>query len=239
MTQTWPIPNASATVGGGSAGYPDATADFGTINVDDEEFDDDLSAWTVETDLTAPNAREVNGTFSPSRLRVAFANTTGIALRLTKALDAATYAGNFSITWDVSGVFNTNFRSVQVGVVDSATLAGADGMTGVVAHASGDGGFTLRRRKYTDVGAATFSDATIMPLGNVNDPRRLFLHLQRVSNSWSFWYSTDAVAWYRTGTPATDSFAFSHAFVAFGGSATLPQQVSVAINWIRFNRFFL
>lgn len=238
MAQTWPVPGGSAS-GGGGDGYPDDAATFGTVTVDDEEFDDDLSAWTVETDLTAPNAREVDGTFSPSRLRVSFANTTGIALNLTKALDAATYAGNISITWDVSGVFNTNFRNIQVGVVDSATLAGADAMVGVVAHVAADGGFTIRRRKYTNVGSSTFTDATIVALGDVDEPRRLFLHLQRVSNSWSLWYSTDAVTWYRTGTPATDSFAFTHALVMFGGSSTLPQPVSLAINWIRFNRFFL
>jgi hypothetical protein len=154
-------------------------------------------------------------------------------------------SGDLSVTFDAAGVFNANYRTVEIGL-RSATGGGAAAMTGMVQWASN---VLVIRRKYSSIGADgdgpdTFADQASTTLTDGDEPRRLFLHLQRVSNNWSLWYSIDAISWDRIGTTSSDSFTVAHIWLragglsAFGGSAPdVPYYLSN--NWIRLNRFFL
>jgi hypothetical protein len=233
---TWAVPS-----GGGSSSFPDDAGAFGTPTADDEEWDIDLSAWTVATDVTgAANSKEVNGTFAPSRLRVRLTSTTGDTLKLTRALTVSA-AADIAVTFDASGVFMANYRHVEVGFADSATLAGADGMTGILQWSTTP---QIVRRKYTNIGSLTLTDQATVTLTDGDDPRRYFLHLQRVSNVWSLWYSIDGCSWDRVGSTTTDSFTISHIYVSIGGAASAGGSAPdppfyLSNNWIRLNRFFL
>jgi hypothetical protein len=236
MAQTWPVPGAVADLVGsqGGSGYPDDPATFGTTTADDEEFDTDFSAWTVDTDVTAPNVRDVNQAFCPSRARLRYSATSGASFRLYRAA-TLDLSGNFSVTFDVSGVNDTNDRFVEVLCADSATVAGADGM-GAIFY-----GNTVPRvamRYYTNIGTSTFTVPAERSLGDLDEPRRLFLHLQRVSGTWSLWYSNDGATWMRVGNTSAGAITVSHIFLRMG-AATVTQPGSLTVNWIRWNRFYL
>jgi hypothetical protein len=227
--------------GGGGSSFPDDSGAFGTPTADDEEWDSDLSAWTVAVDVTgAANSKEVNGTFAPSRLRVRLTSTTGDTLKLTKALTVSA-SSDIAITFDASGIFNGNYRHVEMGFSDSATLSGADGMTGILQYSTNP---QIIRRKYTNISALTLTDQATVTLTDGDEPRRFFLHLQRVSNVWSLWYSVDGVAWNRAGGTTTDSFTISHIYISMGGAASAGGSAPnppfyLANHWVRLNRFFL
>jgi hypothetical protein len=239
MAQTWPVPGAVADLlvppdPGGGAGFPDDVALFGTTTADDEEFDTDLSAWTVDLDVTAPNTRSVNDPFCPSRFRFRFENTTGASLRIYR-VPTLDLTGDFSVTLDIQGVFDVNNRFVELLLSNSATLSGAAGI-GVISYISTSPRIAFRH--YTNVATPTFTAVAERQLGNTNEPRRYFFHLQRVSGTWSVWYSIDGASWMRLGNTSAATVVVSHVFIRMG-AATVTHPGDLTINWIRWNRFYL
>lgn len=222
--------------GGSGSAFPDDVGTFGTTHADDEEWENDLSAWTSIAALTGPaNDYEINGTFTPSRLRVRLTSTTGSTMTIVKAM--ASGSGDQSVTFDAAGVFAHNFRNIAVGFVSSATMAGAAAMLAVLHHSTVP---QLIRRKYSNVGTGASTDQATISLAGSNEPRKFFLHLQRVSNVWSMWFSIDGVSWDRVQGTTTDSFAISHIYVSIdGGGGSSDPPCYLANNWIRFNRFLL
>lgn len=218
--------------------FPDDPLEFGTSTADDEEFEGTLASWTTETALTAPNASVVNGAFSPSRLQVSISNVSGDVLSLYRALALNTSA-DLSVTFDVGGVFDLDFKSVEVGF-RSSTASNAAAMSCAIGHGTD---LKMLRRKYTNIGTSSFTDQATETLitgtsGPKKDPRHYLLHLQRVADVWTAWYAARGCGWKRIGGTTTDNFAVTHLWVRIGGfGAAVPYYL--AMNFIRCNRFAL
>lgn len=242
----------ASSLGGGDP-FPDNPATYGAATGDDEEWDgaETLAerGWTVETAFSGLNTYDINGVFTPSRLVGNINSNTNDAMGIYRALADVNPAANISVTFDASGAFATDFKSIECGLRTSAAASSA-AMTGVIGHTTlnpGGGninGLYVTRRKYTNIGTSTFTEqafalqATFGPIGSVNMPFRFFFHLQRVSDSWSLWHSSDGVNWNRIQSTTTDSFTTAFLYLRMGGfGATAPYKL--VNNWIRFNRFFL
>ncbi len=223
----------------GASIFPDSPSTYGTPTADDEEWNGTTAAWTVETAPTAPNVYSANATFWPSRLAINALNPLGgDVVSLYKAITLPT-AADIAVTFDAAGVFDADFKSVEVGFRTSGA-AGSAAMSAILGHATNA---KLIRRKYSNIGTSTFVDQATTTIGTVaetfNLPHRYYLHLQRVSNGWELFYSIDGTSWCRVGAATTDSFTTAFAWIRMGGFSQNVPRYRLTNDWIRFNRFFL
>lgn len=232
-------PAKAAFPTGGGDPFPDDPAGYGTVHVDDEEWNAaaDIARWTVEAAPIAPSTYVVNDTFAPSRLQVRWgdsANFDYLSLyRLPTLLNLAT---DFSITFDAalgSTQIATGGPLVGIGTRIS-TLAASGGNLLCVTE---NGGISLRN--YSNFGAGTFSNAATFNLATGLMPLHLYLHIERHgANSWCIGYCLDGTSW-----------KWSRGIAANGGAMTLLQilikkdNVNApnrgSNNWMRVNRYFL
>lgn len=225
----------STGTGGGGAVFPDDAGTFGTTAADDEEFETSLASFTIETDVGGGNTRTLNGAFGPSRLVMKIVGTATASDVLSLYRVLATSTGDLSLTCDPAGVFDQNFKLIEVGY-RSSTATSAAAMVCSLGYSSGQ---KITMRKYTDIGAGTFTEPVSEAQSAPEDPKHLYLHLQRVSNVWSLWKGRTGSDWTRvTNNTSTDSFTVSHLWVRLAGFGAVNPG-SLALNWIRVNRFFL
>lgn len=239
--QLWPRFESGGGGGGGGDSFPDDPDTFtGSASADDEEWDNDISAWTFDVTPTSPNALDVN-TLAPSRLVFKARNTTGDSARLYKAA-TINMSSDISVTFDASGIFDADFKAFEVGF-RQATGTSDDGITALIHNTTigGTNALYLIMRKYTNIQSGTFTELQSVNYASSTDRQRavkIYMHLQRVSNVWSAWYSADGVSWQRIGSTSTDSVSLTHAHIAVGGfGAAVPYNITN--NWIRYNRFFI
>lgn len=225
---------------GGSEPYPDDPNGYGVATVDDEEWNaaTDLNRWTIESDVPAPHTREINGTFSPSRLAVNFTPTaTSAYLSAYRAPTAVVLGGAYQLDFDASGAFSTAGGPgllVGFGTRDSAAAA-SPGMLLCLTN-----GGLIELRKYSNIGTGTFTSVSSSNINNIIQPFRLFLHLERSGANYRYSWSQDAV-----GKGATDTLVVGAPLPAPTLEWLLIKRDAVGIpaklasNWLRWNRYTL
>lgn len=239
----------------GGLPFPDDPTAYGVQTDDDEEWDGPETiterGWTVETNPASGNTLEVNGTFSPSRLRLNVSAVTNDLLSAYRALAAVNPADDISVTFDVAGVFDQDFKFIECGFRDQAAAAGAKAETAILGHTTlnpGGGnvaGSWFVKRAYTNIGTAAFTEQRFLlvnanaspTVGRDNVPRRVYLHLQRVGASWSMYVSPDGSTWKFIQGADGNVFTPNFLWIRMGGGGA-GDTYKLANDWIRLNRGF-
>src|ERR1035437_2452066 len=218
-------------ISGKFVSYPYAPPPSADANND--EFDGAGPAWTVATALTSPNVHDINGN-SNSLLLAHVVNGTGDVLALTRTL-SGTWTGDISLTARfMMGKFG-NYVNVQAGFLDATLNAGlvvvVDGSSGTVylfstsAFATGGTHSTLQ----------TWSSA--FPTGSNAPSLHGYIHFQRVSGTWSIWWSSDGIGWNQLGTDSTALTVVGSGVLLAGFG--VGGKYTLGMDFIRYNWLFL
>jgi hypothetical protein len=130
-----------------------------------------------------------------------------------------------SADWSLSACYfiapQANFESAELGIADSST-----GYSKIVYGYDGNPVI-----KQYDGGGTHLSEG----VGRYHD--KMYLHIQRVAGTWSYWFSHDGVSWFSLGAPGTSLVVayidISLASYGAGGKRRL------GIGWVRRDWLFL
>lgn len=226
---TWAVPAGSG--GGGLSNFDTPPSSPNAAN--DEFAAGSLnSAWTAEANTAAQVSY---GVIVPSMIWIQHTgNTTYV---ISKPFVPG--ASDFAVTAKLFATPTTNYQYAGIILSDTAgdTYASPGSSNGHVFlfnFSGGSGGVCISATKVV-AGSDTFGTA-FNPGAGLRS--QLYLHMQRVSGAWTFWYSFDGISFYPYAglTPGTPTIGYV-TFVAAQNGATVHE--IVAIDWIRFNLFYL
>lgn len=204
--------------------HPDRLSTTSTIY--DEEFDSPSKTvspyWTIATGGT--NSYNINTTY-PSCLYINLLMASGSAVTMSN-INIPNTTTSVTACGYLLPMDNGNLFHLYLGDID-----GANGI-----YLRSIGGAWSTYMNYIE--ALNQTTGTYARVGLYLDVYRLektYLHLQKIGNTCSYWYSTNGLSWTNLYT-FSKTFTQARARTAISAGIAAPNTyVSGAIDWVRFN----
>lgn len=182
-------------------------------NTENDEFDATTldAKWTESTTAGAHD----HGTTWPSAIFVKFTGNQNYQLR-----QAYAPAGDFSLTVCAYVAHLGNYQTIDLAIYDD------DESESVLAAYKSDVGVkaTLSTR---DANIWTNNRASL----TLTSQNKVYLHVQRATDTWSVWVSFDGYSFWRAGT-YSKTFTVHH-FIIYLGQNGITTPVRVGLEWVR------
>ncbi len=198
----------------------------------DDEFDSSTldAKWTVTTNTVA--SHDVDTT-TRGALSAKFSASSTQLLVLSQPWVPG--SGDVSVTVKVLLRPTSDYESVGVAIGDTASDQPTNGILAVLGNKGYLAAASVYATKQVAAASTDLGNAGTLPITGTT----AYIHLQRVSGTWTFWVSFGGGDWFPVTLSSSPSFTIGHLNIFMANYSASTGAKRMAIDYVRVNAFTL